>query len=75
MPMKPNPTPAENRRQIVDLIERNGVQLWLEGDRLKARWTGEGDMPDGADGFIRRFKPEIVQHLQERAQLERLDAA
>jgi hypothetical protein len=68
---KPEPTVAENRRQIVDLIERNGVELWLEGERLMARWTGAGMMPEGADGFIRRFKPEIVAHLRERVEQER----
>jgi hypothetical protein len=65
-----NPTPAENRRQIVELIKRNHVVLWLEGDRLLARWTREATMPEGADGFIRRFKPEIVAHLRDRMEQE-----
>jgi hypothetical protein len=71
MTRRPHPTPAENRRQIVELIEDNGVDLGLDGDRLKARWRGDGPMPDGADGFIRRFKLEIVIHLQERARPDR----
>jgi hypothetical protein len=32
---------------------------------------GEGTMPKTADGFVRRFKAEIVQHRQELAQGER----
>ncbi len=55
-----------NGREITGILETNNVDLWLEGDRLCARWTGEGEMHPGADGFIRRFRNEIVATLRER---------
>lgn len=67
---------AANGNEIVGILESNGVRIWLDGERLFARWTGEGQMPSGADGFIRRFKAEIVATLKAReAATEKRDAA
>lgn len=52
--------------KIVDLILNNGIEMWVEDNRLLVRWTRDGDMPVGAAMFIRRFKLAIIQELRKR---------